>query len=641
MPASLRFVLLAALLLLGSGGWGSATASVLRRLGWDDVTDEVGPSLQLLLGVGEFLAVSGLLVALNAAYFVALLVWHVIGVALLVQRRKAIAQVLGDSWRIVVGVVASGAALTLLAVGTAMSGSVNIFDDTPAYIYFAKRLLATGGLIDPFNFRRITGYGASSVYQSMFYQVSGSASLRGFEFLFSSLVLVIVTVETIRRRWLVAGLIVIGIAIVLGFGLGPVSNLSPECSVAALSLGIFKLLGALRRDSHPLVFVVIGVLMAAVASLRFTYLLAVVVAMFLVVVIVYGRHAIRALALVGGATVVCCLGWAIALDSSSRTPLYPLLAGNANTTWPSGGDPSISSLGGHLRLLGDVFTGHLIGLAAVISIAVAVAYLATDHATGKALALLAAGFGSLVQMVVFAYAFSGLTLDGLVRYEAPSTLACALLTIDLVWPHRATRQEPLKPASERTWKALRVPVATVAVLLAVVLAVADESPVSYVHSAFHGARIGAQALLSETDFVDPYTSDEPSYREINTLIPRGADVLAAVDEPALLDASKYRFATLDIAGAVSPPPHMPFFRGAAATVRYLRSIGVEYVVASAPAVRGLYWLTFYTHLAPYLSDYHDRAWAPYMIDWEGTVTALEDRGGHRVWHAGSLTLIRI
>ena len=455
-----------------------------------------------------------------------------------------------------IGVVTVG--LGVLALGNTLdSGILNIFDDDSAYIYFARRLLTTGGLVDPFNFRRLTGYGGSSLYQSLFYQLSGSASLRGFEFTFASLLLVAVTVGTLRRRWVIPGTILVGSAIVLGFGLGPVSNLSPECSVAALSLGVFQLLTRVRHGAHPLLYVSIGLMVGAIASLRLTYLVSVGVAGVLVIAAVYGWRGVRPLVIAGGVSVVCCVGWALALYRSSGTLLYPLFAGNANPTWPSGGDPAISGLSPHLRLFAHAFDSSAIGFVALVAVAVAVVLLVAGGRPGPLLALLAAGFGTLVQLLVFTYAFSALTLIGIVRYEAPSTLATGLLAIGLFWPERLPTGTPhrvLRPARLARLPVWAGSVGAVVFPVALVALIADVSPAAYAHTADRYARLGGSALVSGKGPPDRYVYDRPEYRRINADIPPGSAVLAAVDYPALLDPTRYRFATLDIAGAAPPLP---------------------------------------------------------------------------------------
>ena len=129
------------------------------------------------------------------------------------------------------------------------------------------------------------------------------------------------------------------------------------------------------------------------------------------------------------------------------------------------------------------------------------------------------------------------------------------------------------------------------------------------------------------------------YRQVNSMIPKGAKVLAAVDYPALLSFTKYQFATLDLVGAVCPPG-MPYGKGPRAEVAYLRRLGYGYVVAEAPSDPGLYNIPSWS--AAYRSRiYAYRLWAPYFIHWQRTVSILEQSHEFSVRHAGSLVLIRI
>ena len=47
-------------------------------------------------------------------------------------------------------------------------------DDAPGYTSLAQRLLATGGMIDPFNSRRLQNYGGAELLQSLVLKVAGA-----------------------------------------------------------------------------------------------------------------------------------------------------------------------------------------------------------------------------------------------------------------------------------------------------------------------------------------------------------------------------------------------------------------------------------------------------------------------------------
>src|ERR1700681_3256433 len=210
MSVSDKFVALIALLVLGSWGWGRAATTVLRRAGWEEVVEVVPPPLQILLGVSLFLSVGGFQVAAGVARIGVLVAWHLIGVlfiaATLLAALRGIKKISLRS--IVLGATATAVGVVLFLIGVANAVrplQYNSNDDDGAYIYLAKRLLNTGGLIDSFNQRRLTSYGGGTLYHAMFLRITGNSALRGFEFAFAALILVLATVGTVRRRWLIVG----------------------------------------------------------------------------------------------------------------------------------------------------------------------------------------------------------------------------------------------------------------------------------------------------------------------------------------------------------------------------------------------------------------------------------------------------
>ncbi|HTZ10710.1 MAG TPA: hypothetical protein VMB72_16675, partial [Acidimicrobiales bacterium] len=155
MAEGLSYLGIVVLLVAGSGGWGNAVVRALRRLGWEAAPAVVRPPLQLSLGMALFLAVGGVLVALDLAWFWVLVAWHLIGLALLgralldVARRRAWPRLPPLVSSVALGAVAIVVILLSLAYGVTVSVD-NMNDDDGAYIYLAQRLLHTGGMIDPF-----------------------------------------------------------------------------------------------------------------------------------------------------------------------------------------------------------------------------------------------------------------------------------------------------------------------------------------------------------------------------------------------------------------------------------------------------------------------------------------------------------
>jgi hypothetical protein len=656
---ALRFLALVALLFLGAWGWGSAAVAALGRAGWREARRQLGPPLQIVLGVCLFLFVGGVLVACDLARADVLIGFHVLGAILLLARAGPGVRRVGTlnlrAWGF--GLVAAivGAVLVLISLGVAIGTPFyNIFDDDGAYVYLAQRLASTGGLIDPFNARRMTSYGGSTLYQSLFLRYFGNSSLRGFEFTFAALLLVVVAVGTFRRRWFALGTLVVGLGVFLGHGIGPVQNLSPTLSAAALSLAAYQLLGKVRTASEvdqPWLTVVIGIVLGGILALRFYYLISVVIATVIVFVLARGRRAWRPLVLCGGVGIVSVGGWAVALVRSSGTPLFPLVEGNYNPSYPVGPNPFAAGIGSYGHQLWSVVNGYDVGWVALLCIAIALGALVLGRSDRQLmLVLLAAGVGCLAQMLIFTVTFSGFAAIEIDRFEGPSTLACGLFALFALWPRRDVATTTAGPrhlargghgtAGATTWRGL-VPGASTLVLLVALGTLVFGGTLGVVwRSSTNHVRTGIDVLRGTIGFPDRYSTFRGEYAQLNAAIPRGSKVLAAVDYPALLSFSRYRFATLDLVGTASPPPHMPYFAGAAAKVHYLQHLGYGYVVAEAETVRGLY------QFKAWQSDLHSprynyRAWAPYFLDWMSSVTALEHDASYRVRYFGPLALIDI
>ncbi len=658
MTESVKFLALVALLFLGAGGWGTAAVGALRRVGWENARDEIGPALQLVLGVCLFLAAGGVLVACNVARFDVLLAWHLVGVALLLTKSGGVVRRLGtlDVRAVAFGLAAGvvGVVLVLLSLGIAIgSPFYNLFDDDAAYVYLAQRLVSTGGLIDPFNARRMTSYGGATLYQSIFLHVSGNSSLRGFEFTFAALLLVIVTVSTTKRRWFALGTLVVGLGILLGHGIGPVQNLSPTLSGAALSLGAYQLLGKLRTSSEadqPWLYAVIGVVLGGILALRFYYLISVVVAAIIAIVVARGRKSLKPLFIVGGVGILSVGGWAVALYRSSRTPLFPLLEGNYNPSYPVGPNPLSSGFRSYAHQVWSVIRGDDVGWVALACIALALVILVVRPRDRQLMVvLLGAGVGCLVQMFIFTVIFSGFAAIEIDRFEGPSTLACGLFALSVLWPRResAAASRPARhlpararPAAAVSWRRLAPGIVALALMVGLATIMFGGTAGVVWRSSTTQVRAGFKVLRGTTGFPDRYGALRSQYEHLDAAVPNGAKVLAAVDYPSLLSFSRYQFATLDLAGSASPAPRMPYFKGATAKVDYLRHLGYDYIVADAKTARGLY------QLKPWQNDlrsprYNYRAWAPFFIDWISSVTSLEQHGGASVRYFGSLALIPV
>ena len=615
----------------------------------------------MAIGVNLFLAFGGLLVLAGIAFFWLLLLWQLVGCAWLgwelVQRSWA--------WRptqrdllVGAGLVVVAALYLVVAVGNTYSSTFNWDDDIPGYMYLTNRLLATGGLIDPFNFRRASSYGGAQLYEAIVMRVSGAGSLQAVEFVFAPILAVALTVMTLRRRWLVLGvaLLALGVAIVHPWSFSthsnvfapplPVTNLAPEFSATALTLTVFALAGLLSDASargQKALSVLIGLCAAGLLALRFTVVIGVVVAVLVAVVTLPLRRALTAVGLIVGAFVVSSLGWAVASLRSSATPIFALVPGNYDTSYQPAHDPFRDSLNAFVNLFWKAFQFNSMGFAIVACLAVAVVlWVWRPQKRSQALVLLGAALGCLVELAVFTRQFNGTFAHEVARYEAPSMLACVLFAVGLLWPVRPGQREPSAASRPRGSPGRRQTAATwafVAVALAGLAVLTFGYSFSYDAQLLHKDWRRGTRVLEGSTTSDPYPpAVRAAYAGMNKKVPRNARVLAAVDDPGLLSFSRFQFATLDFPGAASPPPHLPLFAGADAVVRYLRRQGYDYVLADSPTAFGFYnraqWQASVKSL-----NWNSHQYGRYFLQWSSIVDSLEHDQRYHTLTVDRLTLI--
>ena len=592
-----------------------------------------------------------------------LVAWHVVGCVLLAAAgawpgarfRSTLHRFATPSG--LLGAIACGSLTTVAGLFTlshALGTSFNAFDDE-AYAYLAERLTRTGGLIDSFNQRRLVSYGGATLYHALILNAAGNSALYASELMFSSLMLAFLVAARPNRRFALVGGALLVVGVLAGSGVGPIVNISPCYSAAALTLAAFRVLELVptRTESRLAqggAAIVFGLLLGGVIALRFTFATPIVVAAILVLVLELrrGRVAMTSALVAAASTTVAISGWAVALERSSGTPLFPLIDGNYNPSWPGGTDPN-ASLHSYIRIVIALGREANMGWIIAVSALIAVGLLWwRGRTTTAATVLLAASLGCASQFVVLSVAFSASGLNDLWRFAAPSTFALGLYAIDALWRSnvprptaRASRPDATTRRDGTGWSFLRG--GTVATLVLVISVLMFNAPLSALADQFKaGVHAGANLVTANAPLPDRYSELRATYERVNAAIPRDARVLAAVNYPALLDPTRYTFSTLDIAGSVSPPPHMPFGKGLAAKLTYLREQGYDYILAQDDNTYGLYnrarWAANLTSLRA-IVPLANRRWTPDMLEWLDDVTRLSSDPSARRF--GGLLLVRI
>ncbi len=452
MNSQEAFVLVMVLLAFSAYGWGVTLVHLSTRFRWlSDRPVRLDPALNIALGVALFLAVGGLFVAVNLAYIGFLIGWQILGAVLCaasIFRRQ-----LWTGWktllmpRLIPGWIAILIVL-YMSLGPALCGAWNANDDGGGYIYLGQRLLATGGLIDPFNTRRLNSYGGAELFQAIIGRTVGTAAGIGVEWFLFLLLTIALLVRSIRRRGAAIVLLTIGFGIALIRPVGEWANVAPSFSGVALTLAAARLISEYRSERNSRwVFLLAGLLFGALFSLRLEFTVAGGIMVFLSLFsprLRGQRFSLFACTVIGSACALC--GWAVALERSSGTPLFPLFKGNwTQASWFV--DPQLHSLTQHLNETGLILRVDRIGVglfgALIATVVVAIyakkiparaAEMAQEPVPLKSIDVsLALIFGCLALVLSQAYVNSGSTFADIGRYVGPSILACVLFSVSQVW----------------------------------------------------------------------------------------------------------------------------------------------------------------------------------------------------------------
>jgi hypothetical protein len=635
MNPQTAFLLLMLLLAVGSYGWGSAVVAALS--GWKRISSERvrldGP-MNIAIGFALFLAVGGFAVAANVAYFVPLLTWLIVGailaLVLFIRRADISERARHFELRVLLPAVCAlgGLALALAPVGLAKWSEA---DDAPAYTYLSQRLLATGGLIDPFNSRRIQNYGGAELAQALVVKIAGTSAINGIEAFFFCVLAIALLIRSLRRPYAAVVLLTVGLLVVLVQPVGDWSNTGPTFSETALVLALARLFADnQRRDADQTwLFIVGGLLLAGLFSLRPQGVPAAVAV--LVAAACFAKaypNKLKYAVVAGFSGVVMLLGWAIALKRSSDAWVFGFSAPYwTQASWSI--NPKIKTLGQHLSFILklariDSWNLGVIGALILLFIAGSLVYLASLRAGGTGTTpmqvassirldlVLALIIGNIGLLFIFGYVGDGDASDSIGHYFAPILLAFVLFCIDRTW---------VLATSQETARQLRRPqVGLIGVSCIVFIYLfCDTPPHKLRHELSASARLTTRLLSGKPLLVKQGQAREdalyrPYYDQMNRIIPAGSYVLSAVEFPGLLDFKRFRFATVDEAYGASPPPHLPSDGNPQRTVKYLESLGFTGIVGDASG-------------APFYYNYADN----YLYSHQGIRNYTEQDGSLVKW----------
>ena len=447
------------------------------------------------------------------------------------------------------------ALLPLLHYWNAVSWPYNINpnDDLVAYMVFPQRMLQTGSFLDPFNLRRMAAFGGHSFLQAQL-QIAGSVGT--FHLLDMGLCplvlsgLIVGHFKPVSHGEYAKALLLIVAVLFL-----PVPRISTMSALsgATLLLAVFRTLQ--QRELMPTgsLWLATAVTGAAAASLRANFWPAPLGALLLACL---GsalaersrwRPSLVRLARDLGLLALCLAPWSLLLYLSSHSLLYPFMHGTHR--------PEFELYGQGLSLWQTV------------------AWVGRFFASKPAILLLA------LPGTVFLW-----WQRSQWRVALPfclATLATAILTIGKynwtsyreLWRYTFPLLLPMFIAAVLALLAGKDKrgVVRVAGLLPVVALLLFSLPEGLERHQQILSRLGNTTVLR----YDPPLMSR--YSRMQAGLPPGKKILTVLDFPALLDFGRNPVYPVDVIGACSPAPGMPFFRGPEALAAYLRLVGVDYV----------------------------------------------------------------
>lgn len=127
-------------------------------------------------------------------------------------------------------------------------------------------------------------------------------------------------------------------------------------------------------------------------------------------------------------------------------------------------------------------------------------------------------------------------------------------------------------------------------------------------------------ITSPSSFLPPEYKKE--YRDLQGLTPPGTTILAAVDAPYLLNYKRNRIYNIDCIGGASPPPGIPFFQGPEKLKKYLKNLGVKYIL-SVDSDKAIGYLTRKNWTENKRTEwYWSEYWAPPALDFIDNINSL-------------------
>ena len=554
---------------------------------------------------------------------------------------------------------------TLFGLGITATRTFQLMDDYPTYLFFAQKIAATGGLIEPFNGSRLISYGASSVGQSIYLKLTGVQSVFAFDALLGSLALVILIIGVCKKysispmwKWGICILALAGSSSTYNF------NLSPWFWLIYLSVAGFFVLQHLLSISSNSDRIKLTALSAIVLSslivMRIDNAICTVLAGVFITLLM-GRKSLKCLGLLVVGLIASCSGWALAMFESSRTFQYPLMSGYAANSINNYKKTNVLFF--ELLKLTLIYRNEIVLLSIVL---ISLYFFYKQRLQGKnnfrLTSIIFISF--VVQLILTVKMLVSFDPWMISRYISPTVISLglftSLLTIEQqmdLGKFRTTRELVKKLLSigraPLDWATNNVKYIFAALCISLTFMSYQEPLGSAIHekplfsenfsttvsNITLFTHYGVTSLIHHRLSLFPLSTE--SFSTINKIIPVGSRVISAIETPELLDQSKYVVFSLSRPGGSSPPPGITQLSSYYLFMNYLEGQNIDYLILQSPNISyGIYSdkiekLLLGTNSSNYVES------ARIIIDWNSMVTSLLESRKYQTTIIGGYAIVQV
>ena len=528
---------------------------------------------------------------------------------------------------VIANILIWGLAALAFASSIAWPFQVDPNDDLTGYLVYPYQILQTGTLIEPFSFQRAGTFGGQALLQALVFIAGGERNAHLPDRGFAMVVLVGILLQSNRSKQNWIALFAMLPAFALLFI--PVPRISTHgammggCFLVAMVATMQKI-SLDQRDWRGAIPP--GILAAAACTIRptFTLLLALFYVVYLVITIFQHHLSLKEkwqffsfLIKIGLVALLVIAPFSILLFISNGTPIIPPFQGFVDTSYQIHSYQDwAKDRNGMLTFLESpaVISLYLLG---VFGVLVAASRLQASFITASILASLFVLYKFSAQSYVDKFRF-------VYPLIAPALFYTMVCTINNI-----------KSANFED-KKLKIKA-----LILLTLISAGFIFLFITHWRGAASDISAQFLTipEQAKETRPFLNPEVQkfYAQVQNLVPRGEKIATVVDGSYLMNFERNPIYSLNVIGACSPPPGIPYGKEPVEVAQYFKNLGINYLICvDFDNAVLLYTRRLWTeHTRPEI--FYQKVWKPRFLDFMNAIDEL-DKMGYVTARAGNIRL---